>query len=119
MLKKPNSKKDKAKKKRSMSKKLWDWGYEVAEFFNFKCAACGGWQYDFPHHILFRKTYPEYKYEDWNGILFCRECHDKIHKGLGLRSKTTGNQWMIGILEKLSDGHRCKRALKILKLKEK
>ena len=69
------------------------------------------------HHIIFRSQDKSGAYDVSNGIVLCPECHYKVHNGLGLRSKTTGRQFMIKILEQHKD-NRWQKSYEILKSKE-
>jgi 5-methylcytosine-specific restriction endonuclease McrA len=116
MFPKPNSKAERAKKKRTNIQSHSDWIDEIILLDNVICQSCGeNFNLEVPHHILFKSQFIEFIYAVWNGILFCVKCHYKAHHGYkGL----TARQWMMGILEKLPENHRCKRALTILKKKE-
>ncbi len=68
--------------KGGLAKKYEEWRKKVYKRDNFTCGVC---KYDKggtlnAHHILPKKTYPEYKYELWNGITVCKDCHIMLHK---------------------------------------
>lgn len=116
MLKKPNSKTDRARKKRKRLTQLTHWFKSIYELDGRKCMACGRTYMLSPaHHILSRSKFIEFIYELWNGILLCAYCHIKAERGDKI---LTARQWIIVVLERLPDGHRCKKALEILKKKE-
>jgi len=116
MFPKPNTKRDRAKKKRNRSHNLQKWFSSIYKLDGKKCMACGRTNMMSPaHHILSRSKFIEFIYALWNGIQLCMFCHPKAEDGT---KEQTARQWMIGILEELPEGHRCKRALIELKKKE-
>lgn len=44
-----------------------------------KCEVCGSTDDLTAHHILDRKRFPDLRHNKHNGLLLCRECHDKRH----------------------------------------
>ena len=118
---------------------LREWHHAIYKLDGGKCAVCGSTDRLTGHHILPRGTYPEYKFELWNGLLLCWDCHLKPHHG----SKTDpqmvksvadsdnsefwseyvpGIIWMLRSLEtifQVNPDYRCVRAYLILKKKEK
>ena len=53
------------------------WSYEIKKIGNFTCAVCGSKSGGnlVSHHLYNWSSYPEYRYEIWNGVCLCSECH--------------------------------------------
>lgn len=62
--------------------KLWRNGIYGRDFYT--CQKCGNFHCDLEcHHIFNFKDYPELRYDENNGITFCKECHIEFHKIFG------------------------------------
>lgn len=49
---------------------------------NNPCVACGhyGENENCFHHLLTKRTYQEFQYEEWNLISVCQKCHNDFHQ---------------------------------------
>ncbi|MBW1812078.1 MAG: HNH endonuclease [Deltaproteobacteria bacterium] len=61
--------------------KYSDWRLKIYERDNFTCQSCGqkGGKLN-AHHQFMWSEYPSLRYELWNGITLCEECHKQEHK---------------------------------------
>jgi len=62
------------------SYKYKEWQRAVFDRDNHTCQECGRSDCELhAHHIFEFARYPEHRFEVWNGLTLCRDCHMKIH----------------------------------------
>jgi hypothetical protein len=65
------------------------WASTIKKIHNYTCYKCNlvGVRL-VSHHLFSWKQYPEWRYEEWNGVCLCRTCHYRFHKNYGLKGFT-------------------------------
>lgn len=60
-----------------------DWREEIFARDNWTCQECGvRGGHLHAHHVFSFAQFPEHRFEVWNGITLCKECHASIHPNL-------------------------------------
>jgi hypothetical protein len=70
---------------RLKNKKYREWRDKVIETAGNVCQKCNSPKATHVHHIKNFAQYPKLRHKRSNGILFCRDCHEKFHKKYGYR----------------------------------
>lgn len=70
-------------KKVRFNKKYINWRENVIQKQAYKCGKCGSNKAEHCHHILNYSSHINLRYDVKNGLLFCKECHEKFHELFG------------------------------------
>lgn len=69
------------------------------------CFECGKWvdgkSSSHFHHLLFKSQYPEYKFEKWNIVLICENCHSQVHVNIDKTPRVKEETLRIKIINNL------------------
>ena len=52
-----------------------------------RCRICGTIKNRHAHHIMHASYYPEYRFDELNGIVLCRGCHSQFHNNFKRNSR--------------------------------
>lgn len=84
---KKKMKKAKNKKELSIRTKLANWSKAIRARDGNKCVICGATEHVQAHHILPKKGFKQFMFEEWNGISLCPSHHRfgkcSVHMGGG------------------------------------
>ena len=86
------------KEHRNGDTEFTEWSYEIKKIGNFTCKACGDRTSGklVSHHLYNWSAYPDYRYELWNGVCLCSDCHISFHSAYGRKNNTKEQfeQWI-------------------------